>query len=342
MEFVVRKASKKKARGRLCIEGQTGGGKTYSAILIAKCMIGEPHKLPPNVTSKITLIDTERNSAELYQDEFDFNVIELPPEGYNSIHYLKALRTAEATAGVVILDSLSHEWSWCLAEVDRLAPIKFAKNKWAAWSDVRPPHDAFVDAMMASPAHVIATIRSKMATVQDRVNDRTVIREVGLEAQQDNMIKYAFTVAIRMDDDHNGTITKTRCRALDKQVFPLPGQEFTRIYIDWLESGVVDNRVANTVEAAIQLGVTRSLEGATSEERKVAFADAKVQLTDWCKAHGLSKEAHDAAQTEMARVVRVEMTRRAEAAAAALSAPIVGEKTKTDEEQLRAIDEARA
>lgn len=315
MEFTVRKASKKKARGRLAIEGQTGGGKTYSALLIAKYMLGESLKLADGVMSKITLIDTERNSAELYQDEFDFNVIELPPEGYNPIHYLAALRKAEATAQVVILDGISHEWSFCLSEVDRIAPLLFGKNKWAAWSSVRPPHDNFVDAMMASPAHIIATIRSKMATVQDRVDNKTVIREVGLEAKQDDMIKYAFTVCLRMDDEHNATVTKTRCRALDKRVFPLPGQDFATVYGDWLNSGVTDNRVASTIEDAIRLAVTRSIEGATSDERKAAFADARVQLTDWCKAHGQSKEDHDAAQVEMKRLVTETLTKRAAATA---------------------------
>ncbi len=303
MEFQVRKASKKKARARICIDGQTGGGKTYSSIVIAKYLINEPLKLQDNETSRITLIDTERNSAENYQDEYDFNVIELPPEGYNPIHYMAALRKAEATADVVILDSIYHEWAWCLGEVDRIAPIKFGKNKWAAWSDVRPPHDNFVDAMMASKAHIIATIRAKMATVQDKSEGKTVIKEVGLEARQDDQIKYAFSVCIRIDDEHTGLITKTRCKKLDKQAFPFPGKDFARIYADWLENGIVDNRVAASLDDAIKIAFTRSIEGATLEERKNAFADAKGQLTEWCKGRGKTKDEHTAAQKELQRLM---------------------------------------
>ena len=332
MDFQVRKASKKKARGRIAIDGPTGGGKTYTSLLVAKHMIKEPFKLPDNVTSRITVIDTERNSAENYEDEYSFNVIELPPEGWNPKHYTEALRKAELTADVVILDSISHEWAWCLQEVDRIQP-RFKGNKWAAWSEVRPPHDNFVDAIMGSRAHVIATIRAKMATVQDKEDGRTVIREVGLEAKQDDQIKYAFSVCLRMDEDHTGVITKTRCKALDKAIFPMPGEDFARVYGDWLATGIVDNKVAGNIDDAIALAFERAMAGATQDERKVTYVDAKQQLTDWCKARGKTKEEHDAAQAEVVR--------RCKAASPKPSA-VPADPPLTDAEHARRIDEGKA
>lgn len=328
MDFKVRKASKKKARGRLAIDGQTGCGKTFTSLLVGKCMLKESMRLPDGTASRITVIDTERNSAENYQDEFDFNVVELPPEGWNPKHYTEALHAAEKVSDVVILDSIYHEWAWCLARVDEIMP-KFRNNKWAAWSEVRPPHDNFVDAMMASPAHIIATIRAKMATVQDKEGDRTVIREVGLESKQDDMIKYAFSVCLRMDLEHNGLVTKTRCRQLDGRVFPLPGESFARIYMDWLESGVADNDVAHTIEQAVALAVTRAIRGESIEDKRKAFADARGQLTDWCKARGRSAEDHEVAQKELIRVVRERVGADQKAA-------------QTDEERARLIDAGKA
>lgn len=62
------KAMRKKAKLRLALTGPSGSGKTYSALMICKSMGG-----------KTAVIDTEKGSASLYSNEFDFDVLELIP-----------------------------------------------------------------------------------------------------------------------------------------------------------------------------------------------------------------------------------------------------------------------
>ena len=60
-----KKATKEKQKLRLLIEGASGSGKTYSALLLAK-------GLKEKTGQKIALIDTEKGSASLYSNLVDF------------------------------------------------------------------------------------------------------------------------------------------------------------------------------------------------------------------------------------------------------------------------------
>ena len=60
MSFNLSEAKRSKAKLRLTIDGPSGSGKTYSALLIAYGLCGD--------WSKIAVIDTERESANLYAD----------------------------------------------------------------------------------------------------------------------------------------------------------------------------------------------------------------------------------------------------------------------------------
>lgn len=246
----IRKASKKRAKLRMAIGGATGSGKTYSAIKIAKHLIGEPYRLPEGQTSRIVVIDTERNSAELYADEFDFQHCELPPEHWSPKDFKSAVQFCERSADVIIPDSITHEWKYCLNQVDILKP-KFGGNTWSTWSAIRPPHDDFIDALMASKAHIIATMRSKMATMQDKDSSgKTVIKQVGLESIQADDLDYAFTVVLDMEkENHAAHVRKTRCSALDGRVFPLPGADIAAILNEWLNSGEAPEVPAPRVSA---------------------------------------------------------------------------------------------
>ena len=65
----LQKATRKKVKLRLGLSAVSGGGKTYSALLLAKGLVGS--------WEKIAVIDTENNSASLYSHLGDFNTIEL-------------------------------------------------------------------------------------------------------------------------------------------------------------------------------------------------------------------------------------------------------------------------
>lgn len=352
MTVQFQRASKKRAKLRLNLEGQPNAGKTYSSILLAKFLIGEGFKLP-NSESRIFFIDTERSTAELYADEFDFNHHNLDVTSPRA--YIEAIRAAEAAgAEVIIVDSTSHEWKWCLSEVDRIKP-RFGGNKWSAWSEVRPQHDDFLEAILGSRAHVITTTRAKPATVQEEEGGKKKIKQVGMEPIQDEMLPFFFSIVMRLDADHNGVITKTRCKALDGKVYPLPGEAFMGIVKEWLNSGDPMVEVSHKIEDAIAAGVRAATTPTTKEARQRAYDEAKRTLGEWCRARGRTPQETEDAFADMKRQVTEALTKAKGDAAVTHDAGVPKPPIDTngappaqppptvvsDEDRMRAIDQGR-
>ena len=144
----LRKATRQKAKIRLGLSAVSGGGKTYSAILIAKGLCGD--------LSKVAVIDTENNSADLYADLGDYSVLPLEAP-FTPENYIQAIKACEAAGmEVIIIDSITHEWEGkggCLQIQEQLG------GKYQDWAKVTPRHQAFIDAILQSSCHVITTVR---------------------------------------------------------------------------------------------------------------------------------------------------------------------------------------
>lgn len=226
------KATRKKAKARIAIDGASGSGKTYTA-LIAGTSLAKG--------GKIAVIDTERGSASLYSDEFDFDVVEL--QNFNPKNYINAIDEAEKQGySVIIIDSLSHAWEGeggILDMHDEATKRQSTQNSYTAWKDVTPAHREFVDRILKSNCHVIATMRSKMEYSQEKdENGKTVIRKVGLAPIQRSGTEYEFTIVCDMDTEHNLVVSKSRCRAVADAVVSKPDRKFFDIITKWMDSGV--------------------------------------------------------------------------------------------------------
>lgn len=226
------KASKKKAKLRLAIDGPAGAGKTYTALRMANGLL-ESGK-------RIRLIDSERGSASKYADKFDFDVAELAPP-YSVERYAACVQAAtqDADTGVLIVDSMSHLWAGeggVLDTVDAMGgDNKFGKG----WRKVSPMHNRFIDQILAAPCHVIVTMRSKMEYSSEKDgNGKTVIRKVGLKPVARDGVEFEFDVVMDVDQDHNATVSKTRYSGFADKVFRQPGEEQASELRRWLSDGV--------------------------------------------------------------------------------------------------------
>lgn len=230
MQF--QKAERKKSKLRLALTGPSGSGKTYGALLVAKGLGG-----------KIAVIDTEKGSASLYSDMVDFDVLELGAP-YTPERYRQAVKAAEnAGYNVIIIDSITHEWSGaggCLELNDEIAKAKFKGNTWSAWSETKARHRALIDDLLACQAHIIVTMRSKTETAQAEVNGRKQVQKLGMKAEQNDGIEYEFTTVLDLIHDGNfAQPSKDRTG-----LFPPNGNPFKlsietgQKLVEWLESGV--------------------------------------------------------------------------------------------------------
>ena len=296
MTPVFQKATRRQAKARVAIDGPAGSGKTYTALIAAKSLANG---------SKIAVIDTERGSASLYADEFDFDVLEL--DNFNPRNYIEAIRAAEqAGYSVIVIDSMSHAWEGeggILDMHDAATKRQRTENSYTAWKDVTPVHREFVDAMLQSPAHIIATMRAKMEYSQEKDgNGKTVIRKIGLAPVQRAGTEYEFTVVCDMDVEHTLTVSKSRCKPLADKVARMPGGAFFDALRDWLNSGEAPVPPQPKQEPVIdpeEIYNEAARRIVKSNGKEIAIGDMTKEQLDWLLANGKDQKNVDAAAIVM-------------------------------------------
>lgn len=234
----LRKAERKRQHLRIALCSPPGAGKTFSALRIAHALGGP-----------VGVIDTENGSAELYAGEanpdggaFEFVTIDLAqePGKFSTENYIEALH-AMHRAGVqtVVVDSGSHAWAGEGGLLEMVDAKGKGGNKFTAWADATPKHNAWIQALLTYPGHLVMTLRTKMEHVQEKdASGRTTIRKVGMAPIQRDGLEYEFTVVGELDvDTHRLMITKSRCSALADRSFVKPGADVAKVLLAWLEGG---------------------------------------------------------------------------------------------------------
>ena len=199
----IRKAKRSATKLRLLVAGPSGSGKTWGALTIAKGLGG-----------KTAVIDTEEGSSDIYDHLHEFDVVDMKPP-FTPEKYIEAIEALEqAGYEVIIIDSITHEWSGkggCLELVDEIARAQFRGNTWSAYSVITPRHRAFIDAMLRSSAHIIATGRSKTETAQVDDGGRKKVAKLGMKVETRDGVEYEFTTVLDIiHDGHFATASKDR------------------------------------------------------------------------------------------------------------------------------------
>lgn len=235
----IRKAMRQKAKIRLGLSAVSGGGKTYSSLLIAKGLVGD--------LSKVCIIDTENRSADLYDSLGDYNVLELQAP-FTPEKYIDAIKECEdAGMECIIIDSITHEWSGvggCLDIVEQLG------GRYQDWAKVTPRHDDFVAAIIGSKCHVITTVRRKQdyeMTKDER--GKMQVEKAGLKEVTRGGFEYELTINLELDTRHNATASKDRTSLFMGKPAFVPTEDTGRLIREWCESGLdIDSEVNQTLE----------------------------------------------------------------------------------------------
>ena len=196
----LQKAERKQALIKLALQGPSGSGKTYSSLLLAYGLVGN--------WNQIVVIDTENNSSHLYSHLGSYNVLALA-EPFSPERYIEALEACEkAGMRVVIIDSISAEWEGAGGIIETHGNM--AGNSFTNWNRMTPRHNAFVQKILQSPCHIIATIRSKQDYVLTDKNGKMVPEKVGLKGVTRDGMDYEFTLVLDLDIKHQATASKDR------------------------------------------------------------------------------------------------------------------------------------
>lgn len=279
------KAMRKKARLRLALTGPSGSGKTYSALLVAK-----------GIGGRIAVIDTEKGSASLYSDVAEFDVLELDPP-FSPERFIEAISAAEqAGYDSLIIDSITHEWGGvggCLELVDTIAKTKYRGNSWSAWSDINPRHRAFLDAILRSSMHIIATMRSKTETAQVEENGRKKVAKLGMKSEQRDGVEYEFTTVLDIGHEtHHAIASKDRTKLFSNADPVILSEQTGKQLLHWLESG------ANPAEESLKVFTQSAAEVENLDGLKGLFEEAWRTLRG-TEYQAKAKEIYDIRKAEL-------------------------------------------
>lgn len=279
------KAMRKKAKLRLALTGPSGSGKTYSALLVAK-----------GIGGRIAVIDTEKGSASLYSDVAEFDVLELDPP-FTPERFIEAISAAEqAGYDSLIIDSITHEWGGvggCLELVDTIAKTKYRGNSWSAWSEINPRHRSFLDAILRSSMHIIATMRSKTETAQVEENGRKKVAKLGMKSEQRDGVEYEFTTVLDIGHEtHHAIASKDRTKLFSNADPVVLSEQTGKQLLNWLESG------ANPAEESLKV-FTESAAGVKNLDGLKSLFEEAWRTLRGTEYQAKAKEVYDIRKAEL-------------------------------------------
>lgn len=191
-------ATRKDVRIKMALSGSSGAGKTLGALLIAKGLVSD--------IKTIGVFQTEPGRAQCYlKDIGEFQVMEVSPP-FDPGKYMEGIEEA-VKAGIkcLIIDSASDEWAGLGGALDmHQAATDVVKNSFAAWKNVTPRHEAFFNAVLAAPIHIIATVKKKSDYVlEQNEKGRQVPRRVGLKDIAREGTEYRWMLQFDLDQESN-------------------------------------------------------------------------------------------------------------------------------------------
>ncbi|WP_269233680.1 AAA family ATPase [Flavobacterium flavigenum] len=261
----LRHSERKKAKIKMALQGSSGSGKTYSALLLA-------HGLTNGDFSKVAIIDTENGSADLYAHLGKYNVLTLPPP-FTPENYIKAIDVCiNSSMEVIIIDSISHCWDYLLDYHSSLSG-----NSFTNWGKITPLQKAFTDKILQCDAHVIATMRTKQDYVLNQKDGKYIPEKVGLKAVQKDGLDYEFTIVFDVDIKHFAISSKDRTGLfMGKPEFIINSQTGRNI-LEWCNSGTNLQDAREKIKNCNSIQALKGLYSHYSNWRELLEYDFKVQ-----------------------------------------------------------------
>lgn len=221
---LVSDAVRPKMHGRVMLAGPPGAGKSWSALSIARHLVGPE--------GKILAIDTERESLLTYADVFIFQHLPWrPPYDPTELTSL-LLEIQPGYTDCIIIDSGSHFWRGIGGTLD------IAGSKAQGWAKARPIQEALIEALVGVPCHLIFCVRSKMGMLIE--DGGKSVTQIGMEAIQDDQLAYEVNISLSIERDHKITVEKSRTPAVPVGRQYPAGYEtkLAEDYNEWLEGGI--------------------------------------------------------------------------------------------------------
>lgn len=216
-QLIIKKASRQGVRPLIGLYSESGCGKTYSSLLLARGFVGP--------TGKIVMIDTESGRGELYADVLPggYEVLTLR-DPFTPARYIEAIQAVERSGATIgIIDSASHEWEGIGGVLDMAAEAEHRSGKPGLhnWRAPKLEHNKFLMQMLRSSIPWIVCLRAKFKTRQGKGKDnRTeIVRDDHTTPIQAEDFIFEMTVHGEIMPNHAFRLTKCSHPDLE-QVMP--------------------------------------------------------------------------------------------------------------------------
>ncbi len=259
----------------IALYGESGSGKTYSAILMARGLVGP--------AGKIAMIDTETGRGLIYATVAGgYNYAELTPP-FTPERYAEAVKAAEEGGfDALILDSASHEWEG-IGGIIETAEANNLKGL-VKWAGPKSRHKKFVQALLQTRMHLIICLRAKEKMVQRTIRDPVSGREKqeivseGFVSVQDKRFIFETTVQLFMlnGEGLHGTYRIEKCPEDLLGAFPT-GQKITvetgKRIADWVAGGAPVDHTLELLKRKAEEVAEDGTEASRAHWRTLSAAD---------------------------------------------------------------------
>jgi hypothetical protein len=282
VSFEIKRASRTGVKPLIGFYSESGCGKTYSGLLLARGFVGP--------SGKIVMIDTESGRGSLYADVLPggYEVLELR-EPFTPERYIEAIQAVEQSgAQIGVLDSASHEWEGLGGVLDQaiLNEQKSGKQGLHNWRGPKMEHAKFMLKLLQSPIPWIVCLRAKFKTRQGKnAQGKTeIVKDDHTTPIQADDFIYEMTVHGEIMADHTFRLTKCSHPALRQA---MPNNEMTTVehgqrLAAWCNSAGAAPKANGRASLLAELrDVTTSIHGWKKGMKPAEWATARQRLEQW-------------------------------------------------------------
>lgn len=236
----------------IAIAGETGEGKTFTALLIASGMVEK--------ISEIGFLDTEHKRGSLYADilgsPFMIGDLHAP---FSPRRYSESIKEfQDAGVKVLVIDSGSHEWEG-EGGCDDIASMKIGKMD--NWIGAKREHKKFMNTLLHCNMHIIICLRAREKT---DFKDPTKPVSLGIKPICEKSFMFEMTASLLMQNEG-----KTQ-KWLKMPEFLKPafgngngylGKETGKKIIEWVNAGVKEDPAITKAKSEMLMACEFGLAG---------------------------------------------------------------------------------
>lgn len=161
-DFEIKPATRQGVKALVGFYGKSGSGKTMSALLFARGLVGP--------AGRVCLIDTEAGRGSIFSDLIPGGYLVLNLDApFSPQRYEDAIVQAEKASDCVVVDSMTHEWSgeggvldWADDELQKMGGDD--RNKMRSWIKPKMAHKMMIQRLLRSKVPLICCLRGEEKT----------------------------------------------------------------------------------------------------------------------------------------------------------------------------------